>query len=152
MRNSYLNLQVSHTVGIVAPLLRKILLFDVLKGFDSLIGMLFSFASAVVIISVTLSLFETVNLGSVRTDKLLELGSSSLTSEQIEEYVAMIERKDESLRDYFEPKYVDFETLNESVLFYPLANFGAAICPGLQDVQHQMVEWTLNMAAKYDRE
>ena len=64
----------------------------------------------------------------------------------------MIERKDESLRDYFEPKYVDFETLEESRLFYPLADFGADLCPGLEDVQYQMVEWALNMAAKYDRE
>lgn len=139
-------------IWIIAPLLRKILFFDALKRFDSLIGMLFSVASAVVIISVSLSLFETVNLGSIRADKLLELGSSGLTTEQIQEYTEMIERKDESLRDYFEPKYVDFETLEESIFFYPLAKFGAAICPSLQDVQHKMMEWTLNMAAKYDRE
>ena len=39
-------------IWIIAPLLRKILFFDALKRFDSLIGMLFSVASAVVGVAV----------------------------------------------------------------------------------------------------
>ena len=139
-------------VWIIAPLFRKLLFFEVLRKFDSLLGMFFSFAAALVIVSLLLSLFVTANLGSIRTEKVLELGSNGLTPEQIKEYAEMIERKDESLRDYFEPKYIDFETLEESEFFYPLADFGAQICPGLKDVERQMVEWSLNMAAKYDRE
>ena len=139
-------------VWIIAPLFRKLLLFDFLIKFDSVLGVLFSIVATVVIISVSFSLFTTANLGSVRPEKVLELGSSGLTPEQIKEYADMIERKDESLRDYFEPKYIDFETLEESKFFYPLADFGAKICPGLEDVQYQMMEWALNMAAKYDRE
>ena len=64
----------------------------------------------------------------------------------------MIEHKDERLRDYFEPKYVDYETLAESKVFYPLANFGATICPTIKDAERQMMEWTLNTIAEYDRE
>lgn len=139
-------------VWMIAPLFRKVLFFDFLRKCDSLLGMLFSFVSTLVIVSVSLSLFSTANLGNIRAEKVLELGSSGLTPEQIKEYAEMIERKDESLRDYFEPKYIDFETLEESRLFYPLADFGADLCPGLEDVQYQMVEWALNMAAKYDRE
>ena len=137
---------------IIAPLFRKILFFDALRRVDSLLGMLFSFLATGVIVSVLLSLFVTANIGAIRTDKILELGSSGLTEEQVEEYTEMIERKDKNLRDYFEPKYIEYETLDESKFFYPLADFGAEICPTLKEAQHQMMEWTLNTVAKYDRE
>ena len=137
---------------IIAPLFRRILFFDALRKFDSLLGMLFSFVVTVVVVSVLLSLFETANIGAIRPEKILELGSSGLTEEQLAEYADMIERKDENLRDYFEPKYIDYKTLDESELFYPLAHFGADICPTLKDAQYQMTEWTLNTVAKYDRE
>ena len=137
---------------IIAPLFRKILFFDILRRFDSLLGMLFSFLATGVIVSVMLSLFVTANIGQIRAEKILELGSSGLSQEQVEEYADMIEHKDENMRDYFEPKYIDYKTLDESKFFYPLADLGAAICPTLREVQHQMMEWTLNMAAKYDRE
>lgn len=136
---------------IIAPLFRKILFFDALRKVDSLLGMAFSFLATGVIVSVLLSLFVTANIGVIRTDKVLELGSSGLTTEQVEEYTDMIERKDKDLRDFFEPKYIDYETLDESKFFYPLANFGEDICPSLKVVEQQMMEWTLNTVAKYDR-
>lgn len=136
---------------IIAPLFRKILFFDALRKVDSLLGMAFSFLATGVIVSVLLSLFVTANIGVIRTDKVLELGSSGLTTEQAEEYTDMIERKDKDLRDFFEPKYIDYETLDESKFFYALANFGEDICPSLKVVEQQMMEWTLNTVAKYDR-
>ena len=136
---------------IIAPLFRKILFFDALRKVDSLLGMAFSFLATGVIVSVLLSLFVTANIGVIRTDKVLELGSSGLTTEQVEEYTDMIERKDKDLRDFFEPKYINYETLDESKFFYPLANFGEEIFPSLKVVEQQMMEWTLNTVAKYDR-
>ena len=136
---------------IIAPLFRKILFFDALRKVDSLLGMAFSFLATGVIVSVLLSLFVTANIGVIRTDKVLELGSSGLTTEQVEEYTDMIERKDKNLRDFFEPKYIDYETLDESKFFYPLANFGEEVFPSLKVVEQQMMEWTLNTVAKYDR-
>lgn len=136
---------------IIAPLFRKILFFDALRKVDSLLGMAFSFLATGVIVSVLLSLFVTVNIGVIRTDKVLELGSSGLTTDQVEEYTDMIERKDKDLRDFFEPKYIDYKTLDESKFFYPLANFGEEIFPSLKVVEQQMMEWTLNTVAKYDR-
>lgn len=136
---------------IIAPLFRKILFFDALRKVDSLLGMAFSFLATGVIVSVLLSLFVTANIGVIRTDKVLELGSSGLTTEQVEEYTDMIERKDKDLCDFFEPKYIDYETLDESKFFYPLANFGEEIFPSLKVVEQQMMEWTLNTVAKYDR-
>lgn len=137
---------------IIAPLFRKMLFFDALRSVDSMLGMLFSFIATIIIVSVLFSLFVTANIGEIRSDKILELGASGLTASEIDEYVEMIESRDESLRDYFEPKYIDYELLDESKFFNPLANFGATIFPELKEAQMRIMEWTLNIAAEYDRE
>lgn len=137
---------------IIAPLFRKMLFFDALRKVDSMLGMLLSFVATMVIVSVLFSLFVTANIGDIRSDKILELGTSGLTAAEIDEYAEMLESRDESLRDYFEPKYIDYKTLDESKFFNPLAEFGKDIFPGLEEAQREIMEWTLNMAAKYDRE
>lgn len=137
---------------IVAPLFRKMLFFDALRRIDSMLGMVLSFVATIVITSVLFSLFVTANIGDIRSDKILELGTSGLTAAEIDEYAEMLESRDESLRDYFEPKYIDYNTLDESKFFNPLAEFGEDIFPGLEKAQREIMEWTLNMAAEYDRE
>ena len=137
---------------IVAPLFRKMLFFDALRRIDSMLGMVLSFVATIVITSVLFSLFVTANIGDIRSDKILELGTSGLTAAEIEEYAEMLDSRDESLRDYFEPKYIDYKTLDESKFFNPLAEFGKDIFPGLEEAQREIMEWTLNMAAEYDRE
>jgi hypothetical protein len=137
---------------IIAPLFRKMLFFDALRRIDSMLGMVLSFVATIIIVSVLFSLFVTANIGDIRSDKILELGTSGLTAAEIEEYAEMLESRDESLRDYFEPKYIDYKTLDESKFFNPLAEFGEDIFPGLEKAQREIMEWTLNMAAEYDRE
>lgn len=137
---------------IVAPLFRKMLFFDALRRIDSMLGMVLSFVATIIIVSVLFSLFVTANIGDMRSDKILELGTSGLTAAEIDEYADMLESRDESLRDYFEPKYIDYKTLDESKFFNPLAEFGKDIFPGLEEAQREIMEWTLNMAAKYDGE
>lgn len=137
---------------IIAPLFRKMLFFEALRHVDSMLGMLFSFIATIIIVSVLFSLFVTANIGEIRSDKILELGTSGLTASEIDEYAEMIESRDESLRDYFEPKYIDYELLDESKFFNPLANFGRDIFPELEEAQMRIMEWTLNIAAEYDGE
>ncbi len=137
---------------IIAPLFRKMLFFDALRRIDSMLGMVLSFVATIIIVSVLFSLFVTANIGDMRSDKILELGTSGLTAAEIDEYAEMLESRDESLRDYFEPKYIDYKTLDESKFFNPLAEFGKDIFPGLEEAQREIMEWTLNMAAKYDGE
>lgn len=137
---------------VIAPLFRKMLFFEALRHVDSMLGMLFSFIATIIIVSVLFSLFVTANIGEIRSDKILELGTSGLTASEIDEYAEMIESRDESLRDYFEPKYIDYELLDESKFFNPLANFGRDIFPELEEAESKIMEWTLNIAAEYDGE
>lgn len=134
-------------VWIIAPLLRKILFWDFLRNVDSLLGAVLALVAMVVITSVGCSLFRTANIGEVRTDKLLELGAQNLSPKERAEYVEKIENKDISMREYFESRYIDYDTLNESRLFMPLASMGDTLCPGLDDFKEEMMEIAVNIAA-----
>lgn len=137
-------------IWVIAPLFRKILFFDTLRALDSLLGMALALATTVIITSVLCSLLVTANIGDMRPEKVLELGSDGLSPDMIEEYAEMLENKDARVREYFEPKYVAYETLDESKLFGPLAEFGEAICPGLEEIEEEVMEMALSIKSSYE--
>ncbi|MBO7242048.1 MAG: CvpA family protein [Alistipes sp.] len=135
-------------IRIIAPLFRKILLFGLLKKFDSLFGMVLSFFTMVIIVSVVCSLFVTANIGQMRADKVMELGAQGIDAETMEEYVEMFEDKDLRVRDFFEPNYVSYEVLDDSLLFNHLVDIGDVICPELEDIQEEILELAVGVKSK----
>ena len=135
-------------IRIIAPLFRKILLFGLLKKFDSLFGMVLSFFTMVIIVSVICSLFVTVNIGQMRADKVMELGAQGIDADTMEEYVEMFEDKDLRVRDFFEPNYVSYEVLDDSLLFNHLVDIGDVICPELEDIQEEILELAVGVKSK----
>lgn len=135
-------------IRIIAPLFRKILLFGLLKKFDSLFGMVLSFFTMVIIVSVVCSLFVTVNIGQMRADKVMELGAQGIDADTMEEYVEMFEDKDLRVRDFFEPNYVSYEVLDDSLLFNHLVDIGDVICPKLEDIQEEILELAVGVKSK----
>lgn len=135
-------------IRIIAPLFRKILLFGLLKKFDSLFGMVLSFFTMVIIVSVICSLFVTANIGQMRADKVMELGAQGIDADTMEEYVEMFEDKDLRVRDFFEPNYVSYEVLDESLLFNHLVDIGDVICPELEDIQEEILELAVGVKSQ----
>lgn len=135
-------------IRIIAPLFRKILLFGLLKKFDSLFGMVLSFFTMVIIVSVVCSLFVTANIGQMRADKVMELGAQGIDADTMEEYVEMFEDKDLRVRDFFEPNYVSYEVLDDSLLFNHLVDIGDVICPELEDIQEEILELAVGVKSK----
>lgn len=135
-------------IRIIAPLFRKILLFGLLKKFDSLFGMVLSFFTMVIIVSVICSLFVTANIGQMRADKVMELGAQGIDADTMEEYVEMFEDKDLRVRDFFEPNYVSYEVLDDSLLFNHLVDIGDVICPKLEDIQEEILELAVGVKSK----
>ena len=135
-------------IRIIAPLFRKILLFGLFKQFDSLFGMVLSFFTMVIIVSVVCSLFVTVNIGQMRADKVMELGAQGIDADTMEEYVEMFEDKDLRVRDFFEPNYVSYEVLDDSLLFNHLVDIGDVICPKLEDIQEEILELAVGVKSK----
>ena len=138
-------------VWIIAPLFRKLLFFETLKRLDSVLGMALAFVASAIIVSVLCSLFITANIGEMCAEKVLELGSTgSLTPDTIENYAEMFENKDSRVREYFEPKYIDYDVLDESILFNELAAFGEVICPELKEVKDSVLEWAISVKSNYE--
>ena len=135
-------------IRIIAPLFRKILLFGLLKKFDSLFGMVLSFFTMVIIVSVICSLFVTANIGQMRADKVMELGAQGIDADTMEEYVEMFEDKDLRVRDFFEPNYVSYEVLDDSLLFNHLVDIGDVVCPELEDIQEEILELAVGVKSK----
>lgn len=132
-------------IWIIGPLLRKMLIFKALKKTDSMLGMCLALLTTFIITSVVCSLFATINIGDLRADKVLELGANGLTEDQIEEYAEMFEERHSEVREYFEPKYVDYDILDESILFDSFVAVGDVLCPGLSDIEEEIMEWALSM-------
>ena len=86
----------------------------------------------------------------MRAEKVLELGSQGLTPEMVEEYADMLENRDARVREYFEPKYIDYEVLDESILFNELAKFGEAVFPELEEIEEEVLEWALTVKSDYE--
>jgi uncharacterized membrane protein required for colicin V production len=138
-------------VWIIAPIFRKILFFDFLKKIDSLLGMSLAVVATCLIASVACSLFTSANIGKMRAEKVLELGSrGGITPESIEEYAEMLENKDARVREYFEPKYVDYKILDESILFNKFAAFGEVVCPELKEIEEDVLEWAISVKSNYE--
>ena len=135
-------------IRIIAPLFRKILLFGLLKKFDSLFGMVLSFFTMVIIASVVCSLFVTANIGQMRADKVMELGAQGIDADTMEEYVEMFEDKDLRVRDFFEPNYVSYEVLDDSLLFNHLVDIGDVVCPELEDIQEEILELAVGVKSR----
>lgn len=136
-------------IWIVAPLFRKLLFFEALRTFDSLLGTALAIVATTVVLSVACSLISTANIGDMRPDKVLELGANGLSADMIEDYAERLERRDAEVREYFEPKYIDYAVLDESILFNELAALGNIICPELRDIEEDVMEWAIRVKTSY---
>jgi hypothetical protein len=84
----------------------------------------------------------------MRADKVMELGAQGIDADTMEEYVEMFEDKDLRVRDFFEPNYVSYEVLDDSLLFNHLVDIGDVICPKLEDIQEEILELAVGVKSK----
>lgn len=134
---------------IIAPLVRKLLFFEVLLKLDSVLGMALSLVTMIVVTSALCSLLVTANIGDMRPEKVLELSAQNLSSEEIDEFSTMLQNRDVAVREYFEPKYISYDILDESVLFNPLVELGDTICPGLEELEREAMKLALTIKSDY---
>lgn len=133
-------------VRLIAPLLRKILIWDFIRKIDSILGAIFAFFTTILVLAVFCSVFDTANIGEMKPEMVLELGSTEMTEEQRADLITKLENKDPEVRGCFESKYIDYEVLDDSALFNALGDFGDSICPGLEEFKDAMVDWAVSMA------
>lgn len=121
-------------VWIIAPLIKAIIIWRPMKGIDALLGALLNVALTVVIISALFSIFDRINISpNIRQEALAEIVESHSEGDIRQRVTALSQADiDGEMRQYFEHKYVDYATLEESICFYPLAELGTKLIPSIR--------------------
>jgi hypothetical protein len=119
-------------VKIFAPMLRAIIVWDPFKRWDALCGAILNVVIAALTLGSLFTIFDQANIGNVpRREAFEELAESG----SAEDIMAFADGDIKGLRKYFEPRYVDYEVLESSVTFYPLARFGDIVTPSVSVVK-----------------
>lgn len=136
-------------VWLISPILKKLLIWDVLRKINSTLGAIVAVISTVLILSLICTTANTANLGEADTTKIAELVANCETKAEAEHKLEMVFQKDASMRDYFEPRFVAYETLDDSVLFGALVWLGDNICPSLGKFNDNVAQDLKLYAADY---
>lgn len=123
-------------VWFVAPLIGKLIFWNPFKKFDALAGGLLNLVVSFIIASAIFAAFDYANIGEPNIDAI---------NEKIIEDISMADKMEsladgdiESLRTYFKPRYVEYETLESSAFFDPMASFGRFITPSMDGFNESM--------------
>lgn len=119
-------------VWFIAPAIKKRLLNDALRKINAIAGAIVAAITTFLLLSVACATFNSFNLGEINHEKLETLTDDCDTTDEIEEKVAKILDKDPEMRDYFQPRFVSYETLDDSFLFDAFVWTGDTVCPGIE--------------------
>lgn len=121
-------------VWIIAPMIKAIVVWRPIRGIDALLGAVLNMALVTVIIAALFSIFDRINISpNIRQEALAEIVDSHSEGDIRERVTALSQADiDGEMRQYFEHKYIDYETLDESICFYPLARLGTELIPSIR--------------------
>lgn len=132
----------------ISPIVSKLLFWNPFKGLDAILG---GVLNLVVTIIVASSLFAAFDYANINTSKLNEekivehvinnasSADNNASSADIKSNALALANGDiKTLRKFFKPRFVEYETLESSALFDPLAGLGRAITPSLGGFKDQV--------------
>ena len=136
-------------VWFIAPILKKILVWDFLKKFNSIAGAVVGFISMLLLLSVGSTMLNTANIGDVDQEKVATLFDSCEDPDEMADKFEKILMKDPSMREYYTPRFVEYQTLDDSFLFGGLVWIGDNICPNVAEMQDKVTTEIQGYAADY---
>ena len=139
-------------VWLIAPILKKILVWDFLKKFNSIAGAVVGFISMLLLLSVGSTMLNTANIGDVDEAKVATLFDTCEDPDEMADKFEKILVKDPSMRDYYTPRFVEYQTLDDSFLFDCLIWIGDNICPDVAEMQDKVTTEIQGYALDYAME
>ena len=127
-------------VWLIAPLFNKLIRWEKLRKINTILGAVVAFITMITFIAVTCTTINTLNLGDIRMDKIEELSKNYDSAEQMSQDISKLASKDASMRDYFEPRFIAYDTLDDSILFGFMTKIGDMLCPGLSAIQQNTTD------------
>lgn len=125
-------------VWFVAPIIKKYLLGDALRKINAIAGTIVAIITTLFFMSVACSALNAFNLGDVNQEKVGELVAECDDKDELEDSINKILNKDPEMRDYYEPRFVSYETLDDSFLFGVFVWVGNNICPDFDEFSEEV--------------
>ena len=123
-------------IWIIAPIVKAVIIWKPLRGVDTVLGGALNIVTSVIVIAALFSIFDRINLSpNVKQDKLMEMIENNQEGDIREKILSLSQTDiDGEMRQYFEHKYISYETLENSKTFFPLAKFGAKAIPSIKQI------------------
>lgn len=129
-------------IWIIAPLLRFIIVWHPVRWLDALLGGVLNIATMVIVTATLLSIFDRMNISDgIRQDRLVELMKEYKgREEELQTLIDQIDTasSDHEIREYIDHRYISYETLKESICFFPLSELGAELSPSIKRLDEQI--------------
>lgn len=121
-------------IWVIAPIVKAVVVWKPIKGIDTVMGGVLNIATSLIVIAALFSIFDRINLSpNIKQDKLFEMVQSHDEGDIKEKILALSQADiDGQMREYFEHKYISYETLDKSISFFPLAKFGTRAIPTIK--------------------
>lgn len=125
-----------------APLIGKLIFWNPFERLDALMGGVLNLVVMIIVTSALFAAFDYANISSKpKMESINEYVVENVGSGDIEAKVKALADGDiETMRKFFEPRFVEYETLESSALFDPLAGFGRFIAPSMDGFNKTMRE------------
>jgi uncharacterized membrane protein required for colicin V production len=129
-------------IWVIAPIIKVMVVWKPIKGIDTVMGGVLNIATSLIVIAALFSIFDRINLSpNIKQDKLFEMVQSHDEGDIKEKILALSQADiDGQMREYFEHKYISYETLDKSISFFPLAKFGTRAIPTIQHFDSKIRE------------
>lgn len=127
-------------VWLIAPILKKLLFWDFLRRINTLLGAIVALVTTTIILSIICTSLNTANLGEIDREQVSELICNCESEQEIESKLNKVFDKDVSMRNYFEPRLIEYKTLDESLLFNKLIWLGDKTYPYIGSLQNKIAE------------
>lgn len=129
-------------IWVIAPIIKAVVVWKPIKGIDTVMGGVLNIATSLIVIAALFSIFDRINLSpNIKQDKLFEMVQSHDEGDIKEKILALSQADiDGEMREYFEHKYISYETLDKSISFFPLAKFGTRAIPTIKHFDSKIRE------------
>ena len=129
-------------IWVIAPIVKTVVVWKPIKGIDTVMGGVLNIATSLIVIAALFSIFDRINLSpNIKQDKLFEMVQSHDEGDIKEKILALSQADiDGEMREYFEHKYISYETLDKSISFFPLAKFGTRAIPTIKHFDSKIRE------------
>lgn len=129
-------------IWVIAPIIKVMVVWKPIKGIDTVMGGVLNIATSIIVIAALFSIFDRINLSpNIKQDKLFEMVQSHDEGDIKEKILALSQADiDGQMREYFEHKYISYETLDKSISFFPLAKFGTRAIPTIKHFDSKIRE------------